>query len=287
MKKKRTEADFLNDLTFRTLYNHYKGLALNMFKWTGLPEGIEERHIEKTLFEYGKLLFFRDPSMSYMALKCFGGPNLDVYGEPLRWRVEGLGYTGEYAREDAVLIENNKLRLPTRDTLYYFIRKLYEAERAIDVNLETSKIPWIIVCDEKQVLTYKEVIRKVSNNEPAIFGSKGLSLDDFQLFPTRSTFIGNELEDFTHTVKNELLTFLGIDNCPVDKKERVLTGEVESNDHLLTVNADLMLEARQRACEQIKALFGVNVTVELRHQRKEVEQDVSPDAKQHSDSGAA
>ena len=90
MGKKRTRADYENQLTFRVLYNHYRTMALNTFEWSGLPEGIEERYVERALFDEGKCLFFRDPSMSYMALPCFQGSQLDVYSEPLTWRAMGL-----------------------------------------------------------------------------------------------------------------------------------------------------------------------------------------------------
>lgn len=273
MRKSRSQADWLNDLTFRSLYDHYTNMAINVFTWSGLPDGIEERFVEKTLFEYGKMLFFRDPHMSYMALKCGQGPHLDVYGEPLRWRAEGLNYNKEYAREDCVLIENNKLRTPTRETLFYYVRKLYEAERAMDVNIQNSKTPFVFTCNEKQLLTFKEVFRKIDENEPAIFATNGLSLDAIQVLPTRAEFIGNDLMDYSQSVENKLLTFLGVNNCPVDKKERLVTGEVHSNDEQVQTNADLMLEARERACEQINEKFGLSVSVALRHKPQEVKPD--------------
>lgn len=273
MAKVKSKAEWMNNLTFRTLYNHYRNMAINVFKWEGLPEGIEERYIEQTLFDYGKALFFRDPQKSYMCLKCGAGPYLDVYGEPLRWRAEGLNYNREYKRSECVLIENNKLRTPTHDTLLYFISKLYEAQRAMDVNLQTSKVPWVIVCDEKKLLTYKEIFRRIDENEPAIFGASGISLDAIQVLPTRAEFIGNDLLDFSHGVENMLLTFLGVNNCPVDKKERLVTGEVDSNDQLVEINADLMLEARQRACDRINEMYRLSVSVDLRHKPKEVTED--------------
>ena len=286
-RKKPTPTDYLNDLTGRVLYNQYRNLAVNVFEWSGLPEGITERWIENVLFDEGKILFFRDPHMSYMALPCFQGANLDPYREPLAWRAMGLGYNREYHRDDCVLIENNKLRTPTHDTVVYFVRKMYEAERTMDTNIRTCKIPWLVVCDEKQLLTYKEVLRKVDANEPAIFGSKGLDLSQIQLFPTRATFMGNELMDYCHSVENQLLTFLGVDNCPVDKKERLVAGEVTSNDQLVQINADLMLEARQRACEAINDKWGLDVSVKLRHDPEEVSENV-PGSDQHKpDAGAA
>lgn len=285
--KRPTPTDFLNHLTGRVLYNHYRNLAINVFTWDGLPDGINERWIEQKLFDEGKLLFFRDPAMSYMCLPCYQGSQLDVYSEPLKWRAQGLGYNREYHRDECVLIENNKMRTPTHETVVYFVRKLYETERTMDTNLRTSKMPWVIICDEKKLLTYKQVIQKIDANEPAIFGASGLSLDAIQVLPTRAEFKGNELMDFSHSVENQLLTFLGVNNCPVDKKERLVTGEVSSNDQLIAINADLMLEARQRACDEINKMFGLNVSVKLRHDPKEERADVladNPDAgKQQTD----
>ena len=285
-RKKRTEAAFLNDLTFNVLFDHYKNIALNTFKWDGLPEGIEERYIERALFDNGKVLFFRDPSMSYMALPCCNGVGLDVYGEPLRWRATGLNYNKEYDRDQCVLIENNKLRTATYDTVLYFVRKLYEASRTMDVNLSTCKIPWVVVCDEKQVLTYKIILQKVDENEPAVFGASGLNLNDINVMPTKTEFIGNDLIDFSRSYESQLLTFLGIDNCPVDKKERLVTDEAQSNNQLITINADNMLEARKRAVEKINALYGLSVSVELRHKPQDPREggkDDAGDGKQQGD----
>ena len=286
MGKKRTRADYENQLTFRVLYNHYRTMALNTFEWSGLPEGIEERYVERALFDEGKCLFFRDPSMSYMALPCFQGSQLDVYSEPLTWRAMGLNYNKEYRRDRCVLIENNKMRTPTHETVLMFVRKLYEAERTMDVNLRTSKTPWFIITDERKVLTYKDVLRRIDENEPAIFGAPGLNPDAFQVIPAKSEFLGNELMDYAHSVENKLLTFLRVDNCKKKKKERLVTDEVSSNDNLLQINADLMLEARKRACESINTMFGLSVSVKLRHEPKEVKEDVAG-GEQQSDRGAA
>lgn len=280
MAKKRTLEDMLNITTFKVLYDHYRNVAMNMFKWDGLPEGIEERYIERALFDNGKALFFRDPAMSFMCLPCYQGGNLNVYNEPLSWRAMGTGYCKEYPSDTCVLIENNKMRTPTHDTVAFFVRKMYEAERTMDVNLTTSKAPWIFLCDERNVLTYKAIFNKIDQNEPAIFGSKSVGLENVQLLPTRAEFIGNDLMDFSHSVENKLLTFLGINNCPVDKKERLVTDEAESNDQLLEVNAAVMLEARQRAADAINAMWPeLHVSVDLRHKPKEPKE---PEKKEES-----
>lgn len=286
LPKKLTAAEFLNDMTFRVLYEHYKTIALNAYKWDGLPDGIEERYIEDTLFKEGKVLFFRDPQMSFFALPCFQGNQLDVYGEPLNWTAQGLNYMRTMPREACVLIENNKTRTATHDKVVYFVRKMYEASRTMDTTLKTAKVPFVFLCDEKQVLTYKAIFQKIDENEPAIFGDSGLALDRVQVLPTRVQFQGNELMDFSRSVESQLLTFLGINNCPVDKKERLITDEATSNNQLIDINANLGLEARKRAADAINELYGLNVSVDLRYKPEEVEPDDGMEpGKQPPDSG--
>lgn len=274
IRDKRTKPEVINNLTFQALYYHYKNLALNLFKWKGLPEGIEERYIERALFDEGKCLFFRDPGMSYMALPCFNGSQLDVYGEPLRWRAQGLNYCKEYDRDDCVLIENNKLRQATHYIVTYYVNKMYEASRTMDTNILTSKIPWFIQCDDKKLLTYKQVVKKIQEeNEAAIFGSTGLNLADFNIFPLKVTFLGNDLMDFHRSLEGQLLTALGINNSPIDRNERVNTLETESNNQIIEMNGGNLLEARQRAADRINELYGLNVSVSLRYPNKEVQTD--------------
>ena len=75
-----------------------------------------------------------------------------------------------------------------------------------------------------------------------------------------------------------------MNNCPIDKKERLVTGEVDSNDQQVEVNAEIMLEARKRACDKINEMFGLNVSVELRNKPKEeTVNDAGTDPKQQSD----
>jgi hypothetical protein len=109
----------------------------------------------------------------------------------------------------------------------------------------------------------------VDGNIPAIFADKGLNLDAIQAFQTGVKFMGNELMDYSQSVENKLLTFLGVNNPAVDKKERLITDEVNSNDQLIDSFAQLQLEARKRACEEINKMFGLQVSVKRREQNVE------------------
>lgn len=265
MARKRANLnDLLNDLTFKTLFDKFKLLACSAFEWDGLPEGIEERHIERTLFDFGKAVFFKDPDMSFMCLEVSDTGQLNVYGEPLRYLATGFNYMKQLNADKCVIIENNIFRKCTRDFVLFYVNKLTEAERTMDVNVKACKTPYVFACDDKDALTFKRIFQQIDGNTPAIFADKGMNLDSVNVFKTDAKFLGNDLMDYKKSVENELLTFLGFNNLAVDKKERVNLSEANSNNELTESFAELQLQAREEACKKINEMYGLNVTVKRR-----------------------
>lgn len=279
-RKRANLSDLLNDLTFKILFNKAKLLAVSAHEWSGLPEGIEGKYVENYLFDHGKAIFFVDPDKSYMALEAHNSGKFNVYGEPLAYVATGFGYNKTIAAEDCVIIENNSLRRNTYDFVMHYVNKLTEAERTMDVNVKRCKTPFVFGCDDKDALTIKSLFAQIDGNVPAIFADKRLNLDGIQLFKTEAKFLGNELMDYKKSVENELYTFLGYNNTPVDKKERTNVPEVTSNNQLIESFADMQLAARERACEAINKKYGLNVSVK---RRKEVSCNVEEQSVQHNE----
>lgn len=263
-RKRANLTDLLNNLTFATLYNKFKLLSCSAFEWSGLPEGIHENHVEDFLFTYGKAIFFKDPSMSYMCLEANDSGHLNVYGDPLGYIAVGFNYSRWYDADDCVIIENNIMRKNTHDFIMYYVNKLTEAERTMDVNVKSCKTPYIIACDDKDVLTFKRIFQMIDGNTPAIYADKGLNLDALNVLKTDTKFLGNELMDYKKSVENELLTFLGYNNMAVDKKERVNVEEAQSNNQIISAFAQLQLSAREKACEEINEKYSLSISVRRR-----------------------
>lgn len=263
-KKRANLSDLLNDLTFRTAFDKFKLVCMNEYQWEGLPEGIEARHIERLLFSQGYGCFFRDPGMSFMCLEASSTGQVNVYGDPLKYRVHGFNYQREVWADKCVIIKNNLLALPTEKFVMFYVNKITEAERTMDVNIKACKTPVIFACDDKDALTFKRIFQQVDGNVPAIFADRGLNLESIQAFQTGVKFMGNEIMDYKRSVESDLLTFLGQNNTPVDKKERLITDEAEANNQLISSFAELQLEAREKACEEINSMFGLSVSVKKR-----------------------
>lgn len=265
--KKLTETDIDNVITESFLYKRFKLLAVNMFKYGGLEgTGIEERHIETYLFNEGKCLWFNDKTYGLMCLPC-QGVGVNVYGDPIKYRATGFNYFAEYDVDDCVLMENNKLRMPTSLIIDYFTNQLYEIVRTRDVNVKTLKLPFVIATTDKQLLTAKKVLEEINNNAVAVFTDKNVvNLDEvIKVLNTGVRPFTAELTDLYHDVLNECLTYLGINNANTDKKERLITDEANANNQFIESCANIFLESRQRAVDEINKKFGTNITVELRN----------------------
>jgi hypothetical protein len=71
--------------------------------------------------------------------------------------------------------------------------------------------------------------------------------------------------DYKRSVESDLLTFLGQNNTPVDKKERLITDEATANNQLIQSFSELQLEAREQACKAINEKWGLNISVKPRN----------------------
>lgn len=263
-RKRATMTDLLNDLTFKTLFDKYQLICVNEWEYDGLPEGILERHIEGLLFSKGFACFFEDPNMSYMCLECDPTGHVNVNGDPLAYRAHGFNYQRLLEADKCVIIRNNKLALPTQPFVMHYVNKITEAERTMDINIKACKTPVVFTCDDKDVLSFKRLWQATDGNVPAHFVDKTLNLNNIQALQTGVKFMGNELMDYKRSVESDLLTFLGQNNTPVDKKERLITDEAEANNQLIDSFGELQLQARQEACEEINKMFGLNITVKRR-----------------------
>ena len=258
------ETAMLNEATYGDYYKRLRLLALSIFEWENLPDSMSARFLENCLYWYGKAAIVNDDTLGIINLKCTPSEALNIYGDAIEYHCYSTGYDNTFPLDDMVYVRNNLEAAPTDATIQLFAQRLYEAERTIEVNVKAQKTPVIILCDEKQRLTMKNVYQKFDGNEPVIFGKKGLDLDDIKVLRTDAPFVADKLEEYKRNVWSEALSFLGINNIMTEKKERLVTGEVDANNELIDLSAQTMLLTRQLACEQYNKLWGGNISVRQR-----------------------
>ena len=268
--KKMNETDLamiINNKTYIDYLNRLKLLAVSLFKWKGLDDVAgfgASRFLELSLYENGRACFVKDESKGYLALKVNPMDKLNVYNLPVKVLAWSIGYNKTYAFDDIVYIMNNELELPTDQTLSLFAYRLYETERTIDVNLKAQKTPVLIEGDAKTILTLNNVYMQYSGNTPFIFGNKQFDISNkLNVLKTDAPYLVDKLEIHKHEIWNEALTYLGIDNANTDKKERLITDEVESNNDLISYYLNCFYKTRKHACDLINEKYDLGIEIEL------------------------
>ena len=256
----------LNNLTFTDYFYRLSLIALSIFKWENLPNGINERWIEKYLFDIGECMFFKDPILGFRVSKSID-KGINVYNEPIDLEPESTGLTEPKTYKngiDAVLIKNNDLSIPTLPTLQLYAYRLADLTRAQDVNITAQKTPILIITSDRQKLTMKNVFNQWSGNEPVIYGDKEMNIDGVKVFKTDAPIVFDKIQIQKHQLWNEVMTFLGVNNANQDKKERLVDDEVQANNEQVKICLDVMLKARQSSCSEINRIFGTNIKVSAR-----------------------
>lgn len=252
-------AMFLNNATYNDYYDRLKLIATSLFTWEGLDEVAgtgSARFLELCLYNMGRACFVKDEKLGYLALNANPSDKLNVYQLPEKIQAWSIGYTKQFDFDDVVFIMNNELMKPTRSTIELFAYRLYETERVIDTNLKAHKTPVLIEGNKKTMLTLKNAYMQYDGNIPFIFGSKDFDLNSkINAVKTDAPYLITDLELHKHEIWNECLTFLGIDNANTDKKERLITDEVESNNEIIKYYLNCFYKTRKKACDEINEKF--------------------------------
>lgn len=268
------ESAKLNNQTYIQYYNRLMELAIAMFDWKNVPDSIDVRFLELTLFAEGKAVFFKDEELGYLGLQCLINGPLNPYRIPINRRAFAInGYNKELNDKDSVIIYNNLIHTNSMLDVEMFARRLYNLDRAIDVNANAQKTPVLIQCEDSQRLTMKNLYKQYEGNEPFIFGTDDLRNEPLKVVKTDAPYVADKLYQLKSQLWNEALTYLGISNTNIVKKERLISDEVSRNMGGIIASRYSRLESRRTACEKINKMFGLDMWVDFREDFRETDDE--------------
>ena len=270
-KKLKTNAQARNNRVYIHNVKRLYKKAISMFEWINMPKEIDTRYLEKTLVEQGHICFFKDEKLDkFMCLQCTIGGRFNVYDLPTDYHVyTPSGYNRDLDMSNSVVIYSDLAHDNLMPVIYYHAENISNVERTIDINLNQLKRPYVFLVPENKISSVKALFRQIKDNEELIIGSNDLSVEGLSIENTITP--NNTIDLYTLKKKyyNEALTDLGISNFSDDKKERLLAGEITSNEEDVYLNRANMLEARKQACKLINEMFGLNIDVKFRYEENE------------------
>lgn len=256
------ESLFNNMEDYEIFKSRFLDLACGCFNFENLPKNIYKPFIIKQLILQGSLLAFRDEVMDkiYLYPYCASGP-LNEYNLPTKRHVvffnNGASY---YLNEDeSVILRANVSGTSIMSVIEYFARQIYLINRTIQININAQKTPVALTCDENTRLTYENLLKQYQGNVPVIFGSKDLDINALKSISLNAPFVADKLYAMLSQYWNEFLTFFGIPNLSINKKERLITDEVTRTMGGILIARQNFENQIREDIEQINDMFGTDI----------------------------
>lgn len=247
------------------LFSYFSLLAKNRFKWTNLPNGIKSYQIEKYLYENGEIGFYFDTNKGYIALPINPIGQVNVYGEHVKYMLNGIGYTKTVDIDDIIKIKCNDDSIPAMLQVAFYCDLIDDIETTMFFNLKQQKLPYIIPATKSNELSMRNIFKKIDDGEFAIYVDERLANGGdigIKVVKTEAPYLLDKLQVIKQDIYNELYSYLGINNTNTNKKERLLVDEVNVNNNHILMNLELEYKNRIDAANLINEKYGLNIQVE-------------------------
>ena len=260
-------------------------LAASRFKWFNVPDEIDLRFLELTLFYQALSVFYFDGRYDkYMSLRANMNGYLDYQNNPTGYNVIGNNFTSvsvSAIRDTELIIESfdekkvaykigqgipiwaNKQRVPDIDIVIVYAKKLAQLDRTVEINSANARMPKVVVSNENMNLTMANLSRQIEEGQNNLKVRGNVALEDIKALDLGIDPITILNIDIVRDRQwNKCMTLLGIESANQDKKERLVSDEVTANGDQTSMMRFVNLNERRRAANNINKHYGLNIKVE-------------------------
>lgn len=242
-------------------------LAVNRFRWTGLPDTCDARFFEMQLHQYGIATLCHKESTPdiWQTLQAIPHAEFDVYGIPTKW--DGMGFDGStrYAvtPKTGELCYYSQTRANPWAMLDVFALKMMRYQRIEDINLMHQSKPMVFIAPQEKKLELENMLKQVYGFEPAILGDQNFNklADSVTTIDTQVPLIVEDLARGYQQTLNNALMYLGIPHLAFEKGERMIEDEARANTAPTNIMLLDAMDARRAFCKKVNERFGLDINV--------------------------
>lgn len=248
--------------------------AIGVFKWT-LPKTWNPFYFKYVLFAWG---FIGVVETDKFGVICQAGApyGYDIYYQPTNLIITNpllRGSLNPRIGQECSVIKLQPDWGGIMDLVDYYADMMALAAETFGINMLNSHLSYIFPADKQNIAeSFKKMFDKVSSGEPAVVIDKALFKEDgsvsWEPFTQNigQNYIADRVIADLRKLEAEFDTKIGIPNANTDKRERLITSEVEANNTETEILVDSWLENLKQGIDQTKELFGLtDLSVELRY----------------------
>lgn len=253
---------------YNYMYNVYMrsltDLCINRFSWI-LPTELNSfsvRYFENALMRRGIGGLCYDRSINAFLGLEIEVQDMNVYGEPVSVIGNGYRYQKQFGVLDFEFCYNNRIKTSNLVDITKYAENLANVDTTLYFLTKKMKQPYIIRTTKDTRLNDRIVRNQLENNDTIYYEGDGLLNDNIEILnlPVDNANI-QSLQEYKSSLLSEILTVLGVNNVEQEKKERLLTDEVNANNEKITRYLQSALTERQEFCERVKQKFGLVMQV--------------------------
>lgn len=265
MDSKLVNSQMNNWYTYLLKMEECNIVAENTFQIKKIPKDclIDIGYVNSQLVSVGSIAWFKDELLGLLALPYVSLSGLDVYGRPVKIEVIGRnGYRKVLNRGEFVIMYDNTRKIPIKPFIIQFAQRLAREERIKDINMEqqrTNRI-WKTSCNKEKSI--KQLLNNIAGNVEQVLGFDDIILEDIQAILNPAPFVADKISIEQEKIWNEFLRFCGVSNLNLQKRERLIKDEVNTNSGGTIISRFNRFTPRKDAIEKINELFNMNLEVE-------------------------
>ena len=246
--------------------------AMSVFKWT-LPDEWDRDYFLYTLYCRGFISILYTNRYGVICQECSPG------GYNLYYRPSYVIVTNPLIREtltlnidrDCVLLKLQPDYSSIMDIVGYYADQMALASEAMGVNLVNTKTGTVFGAESKaQAETYKKMYDNLSEGDPAVVIGKKLLNDDGtpNWFPftqhIKESYVVSDVLSDMRKIEAMFDTEIGIPNANTDKRERLISDEVNANNVETATRCELWLETLRKGIDKANNMFNLQLSVDWR-----------------------
>lgn len=247
-------------------------IYMNRVKFVDLPDTIDVPTMMWGLLTNGNVAYFNDEIMGDLCLAGVPSKQVDVYNYQRGYYIHtASGYNRHLSVSrfspvrNGVVIYSNYARQADIMILMEYAERLYDALRACDVNINLQKTAKIIGTSEAQRLTIENLLKDYSGNVPLIVTDREMRLGTSEnpVYDMTTPYVADKIWTYITNIWNDFLTWLGIENATNQKRERLVSDEVNANYGAVEMERNVSLSMIKKCFDEVNKLFGRNIKIEF------------------------
>lgn len=242
-------------------------LAINRFRWVGLPDTCDERVLEWSLHRNGAAAICKPKSEDmppvWLSLPCVKNGMLNMYANPTSWRCNGIAGNTHFESDwdNGAWIWYNQSQFGIWNAIQLFATRLTHLTRTEDINLFHQHIPMAIIVPDNLKRDAQNLFKDIAGGEPAVIANKTFEEIEVKAISTEQPYIGIDLNLAMQNQFNTVYRYLGIEHLAFEKGERMIEEEARGNSYPTNLMLIDCLQARRKACDWLNENFGLDVHV--------------------------